>query len=176
MSSFAILVTALIGWQIIQYIFAKKAVQELIDESSKALSSDITHILKAHTLSQKAETFGTLHMYITAIDSLFAAIQEVLLCNNQVIQEYMADNMYSLLLQLFESGKDNQGYHVQVGKKALYLTLLHNPLAPDTSAMLSQILEKAVETPADYYQEYQYFLVRKSNEQSTSQSDSTDKH
>lgn len=161
MSSFAILVTVLIGWQIIQYIFAKKTIEDTVNESSKTLISDFTHSMKALTLFQKAESLETLHSYTAAIDSLFAAIQELHQCNNQEVLQYMEHNVLSLLLQIFESGKDEQGYHVPTDKKQFYLSLLHNPSKHDIEARIIQILQEAADAPADYYQEYVYILAKK---------------
>lgn len=154
LGALSLLVTALIGWQIVQYIFADKNMRKVVDESSQKLISDFTHVVTSLTLIEEAKDYDSRNKCLSSVDTLFSVIQELNQCNNQSLRENNLYRVAALLLQFFDSGKDEKGYHVLKGKKALYLSLIDSISTFDTFDRILNALNNSIETEPDYYQEY----------------------
>lgn len=123
-SFLGVLVTLLVGWNIIQFIFAEKRMEEIAQKAAKAVESDLVLIFKGQTLVSKAKSASLIVEKLKNIDLIFQALE----CySNCEIPSLVAPSLEDALLSLkgdFEYLREKNLLHVLEGKKASYEYIL----------------------------------------------------
>lgn len=156
----SVLVTLLVGWNIVQYIFAKSLIREIARKVSaeiatntaKTISEDINHIFEGKTIMQRANDAGLPGEGMTRVDMVFQALNEYSKCQYSSAVQSSVDVALQNLQRRLQDMKGEVAPRVLEGKKTSYaiiLGALHSPFLQACSALL----DKAREMPKEYDKE-----------------------
>lgn len=154
------LVTALIGWNIVQYIFAKDTMEKIAKEVSepiasdaaKSIADDINHIFEGKLWMQKANDACSPGEDMIRVDMVFQALNEYSKCQFSSAVQSSVDVALQNLQKRLQDMKGEVAPRVLEDKKASYaviLEALHSPYLQACSALL----DKAREMPKEYDKE-----------------------
>lgn len=156
----SVLVTLLVGWNIIQYIFAKALIKEIAkkvskniaSETAKVLADDINHIFEGKLWMQKANSACGPGEDMQRLDMVFNALNEYSKCYFSSAVQSSVDAALQNLQRRLENMKGEVAPRVLEEKKVSYaviLKALHSPYLQACSALL----DKAKEMPKEYDKE-----------------------
>ena len=171
----AILVTALIGAQVGQYVFVDRKIESIskpitriiarkvaaevahrqTPELAKAAAldaidlivSDFSLIMKSQDLLYRAKNNIMFSEYMSAIDNIFEAIAIFVQCKNDKMSEPSITESFRYLEDAFERCKNHGGARILLGRKPFYIDVLKD-IRLDTSNIL-QYLNEARQMPKD---------------------------
>ena len=157
MDCFSVLVTLLVGWNIVQYIFAKSLIRQIAREVSKTvakeaakeLAEDINHIFEGNLLIQAVSGAAKPGSEMKELDSIFRALDEYSKCHYETSAQSSVDaallNLQRRLLRM----KDKGGLRVLEGKRPSYILTLAK-LSSHNLPACSELLYAAEEKAEDY--------------------------
>ena len=171
----ALLVTALIGAQVGQYVFvdrkietiskpitriiARKVATEVVhretpdlarttaSEAIDVIVSDFSLIMKGQDLLYKAKNEIMFAEYMSAIDNVFEAIEVYVQCRNEKMSEPSITDALVFLNRVCDECGEHGGARVLIGRKQYYESI-EKKLNQDTTQIVTYLAE-AKEMPAD---------------------------
>ena len=171
----ALLVTALIGAQVGQYVFVDRKIEKIAGKITRIISrkvaaevahrdapalakaaaletidvivSDFSIIMKSQDLLYQAKNNFMFSEYMTVIDKAFEAIANYVRCKNDKMSEPSITEALQYLNRACEECKKHGGARVLDGRKAYYLDVLKD-VRQDTSQILVYLNESR-EMPKD---------------------------
>ena len=171
----ALLVTALIGAQVGQYVFVDRKIEKIAGKISRIISrkvaaevahretpdlartaaseaidvivSDFSLIMKGQDLLYKAKNEAMFAEYMSAIDNAFEAISVYVQCRNDKMSAPSITDSLDYLSRVCEESKEHGGARVLEGRKHYYESIL-DKLKQDVTPIKNYLAE-ATEMPAD---------------------------
>lgn len=171
----ALLVTALIGAQVGQYVFVDRKIESIskpitriiarkvaaevahretpdlakvtASEAIDAIVSDFSLIMKGQDMLYKAKNEAMFAEYMSAIDNVFEAIAIYVQCRNDKMSGPSITDALDYLNRVCDECKEHGGARVLVGRKQYYKSI-HEKLNQDTT-QIGTYLAEAKEMPAD---------------------------
>ena len=171
----ALLVTALIGAQVGQYVFVDRKIEKIAGKITRIISrkvaaevaqretpdlarataseaideivSDFSLIMKGQDLLYKAKNEAMFAEYMSAIDNTFEAISVYVQCRNDKMSTPSITDALDYLSRVCEESKEHGGARVLEGRKHYYEPILEK-LKQDVTP-IKKYLAEAKEMPAD---------------------------
>lgn len=164
----ALLITALIGAQVSQYIFVDRKIEkvaskitriiahksandisrrvaaETATEAVRNIPADMAAIFNGKDIARGAELAGSVGKYMECIDKTFAAISAFSKCSNDVIYKTAVKDSLETLKNVFEVCREKGGARILAGKRESYLSVLQGIRNLQTE-FYSQYLQEAQE-------------------------------
>ena len=156
-SFLGVLVTLLVGWNIIQFIFAENTMHKIArdasdivaSETAKTIADDINHIFEGKLLIQKTFGFKSPGNEMKNVDFIFQALGEYSKCHYRSAAQSSVDAALQTLQKRLLSMKDKNVVRVLEGKKSLYIAVLKDLTSPYLQAC-NELLYSAVEKSEEY--------------------------
>ena len=123
-SFLGILVTLLVGWNIIQFIFAENRMKDIAKEATKETAFDVICTYKVEDILKSAKQYKMSKRYMKAIDLIFDAIDSILSLKEREILQYEIGVASQLLLKTLLESQDKGGLWVLQDKRPRYGSLL----------------------------------------------------
>lgn len=87
-SFLGVLVTLLVGWNIIQFIFAEKTMKSIAQKASNEIALNVVSALEIGKMLEVANSQRRFKKYMDSIDKYFNAIQHILSLSEPEIRQY----------------------------------------------------------------------------------------
>lgn len=117
---FSILVTVLMGWNIISLVDFKRR-EEKIDH----LTEDFQHVIQG-ILRLNIKSFMMIGDKYRLLDNCFASLNEIMECRDESIRRMATDEIMHLLHQLYNVMKGDRNAFIIKGKRGEYLYALNH--------------------------------------------------
>lgn len=143
----SLLVTALIGWQIFNFIFIKQEVSKLIKEEIEYSFRDFNHILKGVVNVSNSKAFF-MGMMPQALDDNMIALESILQSKNQELILFALDVVMNNLNEIKKDMEAREKVEIWENRKPKYLFLLEQTNHPFTCGIIN-VVNKAVEIEND---------------------------
>lgn len=135
-SVLSVIVTILIGWQVVNYVLMEKHIKNTLDESLKAVTKDYEAILNGivrlnlynHDLKGNCALLT---------DNCFECLKDIAECRNENLRRFATNAVMEILYELRKHYKCN--YEIYAGRKNRYLYILSKTDSPYT-----RDIEKAI--------------------------------
>lgn len=119
----AILVTALICWQVFNYLFIKKEMSYMVEKSLIESQEDLMHILSGIISVSNSRAFF-MSRFAQAFDDNMISLEEILKSKNDKLNKFAIDFIMNNLHNIKESMYSNNVRVIYKDRKDTYLYLL----------------------------------------------------
>ena len=123
--SLALIVTALIGWQVVHYIYSASAVNNQINKAVVAVAKDFSLITEGYTFLSEARIEHYLGYKHDAIECCFTAISQFQSCEDKSLSKDCLDNACSTLVSFLTDYKESGEILLRPNRKDAYLHIAH---------------------------------------------------
>lgn len=147
----AILVTVLIGWQIVHYVQFQNKVENIIKEQVERLVSDAAPMNEAYSLLHLARLEAQHGWIIDAIEHSVDGVEKSLLCSKSHLREPVLSETLDCLLGILHRCQLDGQLRILEGRREHYLRVLGETGVPHTSPCIT-LLQSASEQPQVYDQ------------------------
>lgn len=134
-----ILVTALICWQVFNYVFIKREMNNIVKSALKDFQKDSIHVLKGMILIANSKSL-LWSRFAQAFDDTMISLEEVLKSKNKNLNkfaiEFLMDYLDTIKKDMEERFKCPIVYK---GKKDIYIRILKRTNHPDKDMFISMI-------------------------------------
>lgn len=115
----SILVTVLIGWNILNYMQLKDSMKKIAEDEVKSMTEDYKAVLNGLTmLNGKNAMLAGHSAYL--IDNSFDALQKLLECKNEELSKFAIDYVMGFIYEVSKIGENE----IYKGKQSEYLYIL----------------------------------------------------
>lgn len=135
----AILVTALICWQVFNYMFVKKEMNNIVKSVLKDFQDDSVHVLKGMIFIANSKSL-LWSRFAQALDDTMISLEEVLKSKNENLNEFAVEFLMDYLATI-KKDMDERFNHpiIYKGRKHVYTRILGRTNHPDKNVFISMI-------------------------------------
>lgn len=135
----AILVTALICWQVFNYMFVKKEMNNIVKSVLKDFQDDSVHVLKGMIFIANSKSL-LWSRFAQALDDTMISLEEVLKSKNENLNEFAVEFLMDYLATI-KKDMDERFNHpiIYKGRKHVYTRILGRTNHPDKDVFISMI-------------------------------------
>lgn len=123
-SSLSVLVTVLIGWDIIRYALAEKKMKSIASSAASMVTKDMVTSFDIGSLLSDAKKLWSSKKYMKAIDILFTALEKISSLRVQEIREHESNAVFPVLLRIFEESQEKGGLWILQEQRYRYECIL----------------------------------------------------
>lgn len=123
-ASLSVLVTALIGWDIIRYALTEKRMESIASNAASLVTKDIITSFDIGNLLSDAKKLWSAKKYMKAIDILFTALEKISSLRVQEIREHESNVVFPVLLRIFEESQEKGGLWILQDQRYHYECIL----------------------------------------------------
>lgn len=148
-SFLGVLVTLLVGWNIIQFIFAENTMKDIAQKESNKIAINVVSAFKTGRMIEEAHSQKRFKKYMDSIDKYFNAFQQTLSLSEPEIRQYEINVVAQELTDVLSRCQSKVGkVWILQGKLPYYETLLKSlpePFQSQCTALLSSVEEHPLE-------------------------------
>lgn len=134
-----ILVTALICWQVFNYVFIKREMNNIVKSALKDFQKDSIHVLKGMILIANSKSLFN-SRFAQALDDTMISLEEVIKSKNNKLNKFAIEFLMDYLATIKKDMEER--FKVPIiyeGKKDIYIQILKRTNHPDKDIFISMI-------------------------------------
>lgn len=125
-SSLSVLVTALIGWNVIQFLIAEKKVKEIVEASVSEISEDAFLMLRTKNLRTSAFLCIMHGKFMKAIDIIVQVVEGCYRCRVDAVRDLAVSESLTLLESYIEYAQSRKMLYILDSSLSHYEAVLGN--------------------------------------------------